>query len=160
MTNSDKILRTELKKQIYGNQAHISLEAALTGFPFHRAGDHYGNLEHTMWTLVWHIRFCQDDIIDYVLNENYKDAKFPEGYWPDSDAPTDKEEWEQTLKGIQTGLKTLEAWIETEDLFAPLKNNPDHNLYRQITIIAQHNSYHCSQILDLRRLLGLPLREY
>jgi len=160
MNNSDRILKAELKKQLYGTQAHISLEAALHGFPYTRAGDHFGNLEHTVWTLIWHIRFCQDDIIDYVLNESYKDVDFPKGYWPSAESPRNIEEWEQAQKAIQTGLKTLEGWIDQNDLFAPLKNNPDHTLYRQITIIAQHNSYHCAQILDLRRLLGIPVREY
>ena len=110
--------------------------------------------------LVWHIRIAMDDMISYIDNKNYKMLPFPEGYWPKSDSPENEQEWIKTLQDIEDRLTVFEKWIDSGDLFAPLEANPEHTLYRQITIIGQHNSYHIAQIIDLRQLLGVPARDY
>lgn len=58
------------------------------------------------------------------------------------------------------GVIAFEGWISKGDLFAPLPANPKHTLYRQIRIIAQHNTYHIAQIVDLRQLLGIPVKDW
>jgi len=154
------ILRKQLLKQIHDAEAHISLNQALQDIPFSKLGVRIDPLEHTLWTLTYHIRICQDDIISYVEDSDYKELPFPSGYWPKNDAPGDISQWDMELKALESGLKKMETWIENEDLFAPLKANADHNLYRQITIIAHHNSYHLAQILDLRQLLEIPVKDW
>lgn len=160
MDNELAYLREQLKIQLRGADAHIPLETALKGFPWERAGDRIPNLAHTVWTLVWHIEICMDDIISYVRNENYQEREFPSGLWPDDDGPASEEEWNGVLDKIRRDFAVLDDWVETGDLFAPLEANGNHTLFRQLRIIGQHNSYHLAQIVDARMLLGVPVKDW
>jgi hypothetical protein len=46
------------------------------------------------------------------------------------------------------------------DLFAPLRSDSDWSLLQQATLVIDHNSYHIGQLVDLRMLLGLPVRDW
>jgi len=46
------------------------------------------------------------------------------------------------------------------DLFAPFPHGSGQTLLREALLVADHNSYHIGQIVDLRMLLGVPVRDY
>lgn len=70
-------LRSQLQIQLTGADAHIPFETSVADFPWDRAGEKLPNLDHTVWTLVWHIRACMDDVISYIRNEDYREPPFP-----------------------------------------------------------------------------------
>lgn len=118
---------------------------------------------HTVWTLVWHMKEVIQDIIDYVEDpEGYEPKPYPSGYWPDSYSPESEEAWQEKIAEVEAAIETVRNWVtdESEDLFAPIPGTPGHTLFRQALLIVDHNSYHIGQIVDLRMLLGIPVKDW
>ncbi len=46
------------------------------------------------------------------------------------------------------------------DLLARLERNSAHTPARQILLAIDHNSYHIGRLVDLRMLLGIPVRDW
>ena len=157
------LYRNHLADLVLGRGAHISFERAIEGFPFDRAGERSGSIEHSMWMLVNHIRICQDDILEFTVDSpTYKELPFPSGYWPDAPEPPDRDAWENEIDAVRAGVERAAALAQdqTVDLFSELPHAPGYTVARELTLIVAHNGYHIGQMVDLRMALGVPVRDY
>jgi hypothetical protein len=155
--------RDYLATSLSGRGAHITFDQAIEGFPPERAGEQIPNLEHTAWMLVYHIRICMQEIIDYCMHpDNYQEIDYPSGLWPENPEPPSEDAWHGEIEGVRNGISTLHSWaLDTNrDLFSPIPGTPGHNLFREMIIIIDHNSYHIGQLVDLRMLLGIPVKDW
>lgn len=158
-----KAMRETLANAVSGRGAHITFPQAVERFPPDRAGDRVDGIDHTAWTLVWHMKEVIQDIIDYAEDpRNYTAKPYPSGYWPDSFAPPTEEAWSLKVAEVEQAIKTVHAWVtdESKDLLAPIPGTPGHSLFRQALLVVDHNSYHIGQIVDLRMLLGVPVKDW
>jgi len=155
-------LREQLAFHLSGKGAHIDFAAALEGFPVDLAGKRVPNLEHTAWGLVYHLRIAQADILDFVRNPDYTELEYPSGYWPGEDGPRDAAEWERTIEAFGRDLEALIALVRDpgNDLFAPIPHGSGQTLLREAVLVVDHNSYHVGQLVDIRMLLGVPVRDW
>ena len=143
---SDQALRKQLKDLLLKDQAHISLAAALKGFPVEKAAIRPAGSPHSAWELLEHIRIAQNDILhfsgaaeeprsagDTRNPSGYKVLKFPDDYWPASPGPSGPKEWKQTAAAIQADLDLFVKAVEDprRDLFAPFPWGDGQNLVRQ-----------------------------
>ena len=48
----------------------------------------------------------------------------------------------------------------SNDLHAVFPWGDGQNLLREVLVLADHNSYHVGQVVDLRMLLGVPVRDW
>ena len=46
------------------------------------------------------------------------------------------------------------------DLLAPIPHGEGQTVLREALVLADHNAYHVGQIVDLRMLLEVPVRDY
>mgnify|MGYP006275645691 FL=1 len=160
--NPTTTVRDELLKQLRVSHSHVSIWHLLDGIPWDRAGEEvpgFDREDHTIWTLLVHIRICMDDIIDYVENPAYVHPDFPGGLWPAEHAPADAATWQGEIDRLKKSYAAVEEWIQNRDLMTPF-NKAGHTLLRQILIIIRHNSYHTAQIFDAAQAIGLRLRDY
>ncbi|MFP4408503.1 MAG: DinB family protein [Spirochaetaceae bacterium] len=156
-------MRETVAEFVSGRGAHITFGQAVDGFPPARAGERVEGVAHTVWTLVWHMKEAIQDIIDYVEEPaSYEPKPYPSGYWPDSYGPPDEEAWRQKVAEVEEAIATVRGWVtdETKDLMAPIPGTPGHTLFRQALLVVDHNSYHIGQIVDLRMLLGIPVKDW
>lgn len=156
-------MRETVAKAVEGRGAHITFGQSLAGFPPERAGERVDGLDHTIWTLLWHMNEVIRDIIDYVDNPGgYTPKEYPAGYWPESYEPSSEEEWHRKVAEVEEAMDVIKGWVtdETRDLNAPIPGTPGHTLFRQALLVIDHNSYHIGQIVDLRMLLGIPVRDW
>ncbi|MCK5249504.1 MAG: DinB family protein [Spirochaetaceae bacterium] len=156
----EKMLQSHLLEMLGGGAAHIGIESALEGFPVKRAGERVEALEHSMWMLVEHLRIVNRDLIDWVTAEEYEEKPYPSGYWPAPDPPS-PEAWENTKISIARDIDVMKGWIEDPDfnITAPLKRRSTHSALREILLTIAHNGYHIGQMVDLRALLGVPVKD-
>ena len=113
---------------------------------------------HTIWQLLEHLRICQDDLVEYSRDPNHVSPDFPDGYWPESDAPEDEEAWEASVAAFKNGLQEMIALVSdpTRDLFETLSwSEEGHTLLREALMLADHNAYHLGQIVQLKKALGV-----
>jgi len=157
--NDDKEMRNQLVRMLTIRQAHMDFEDAVADFPEEYINTRPPNCDYTLWHLLEHIRICQKDILDYIRSDDYQWPNFPDDLWPDKSTETDLSGWEQTIKDFYADRLGLVEIINGPgvDLFAPLPNSGEHqhNILREIHIIASHNAYHTGEFGVLRHVMGL-----
>lgn len=153
---SEKAITEQLTALLTKANAHVSFEDSVKNIPFDKLGIKPQNLPYSIWMLVEHIRIAQADILDFSINPNYKELKWPDDYWPPEQAPKDEEAWQATLAQIQQDKQSFTKLVNKPgvDLFSPFTHGDGQNLLREAMLIADHNSYHTGQIILVRRLLN------
>jgi hypothetical protein len=159
--SEDGKLRKQLLYHLYGHGAHIDFAAAVEGFPFELAGKRVPSLDHTAWQLVFHLQIAQWDMLRFCTDPKHISPEYPSGYWPESGAPVDQERWKQTIASFQSDLKAMADLVKDpgNDLFTPFAHGSGQNLLQEAIQIIDHNSYHIGQLVAIRMLLGVPVRD-
>ena len=156
---AEQELRNQLVRMLTVRQAHMDFEDAVANFPVDQINTAPPNCDYTFWHLLEHIRICQKDILDYILADDYQWPNFPADLWPDPSLETDLAGWQQTIEQFYADRQRLVELINDPgvDLFAPLPNSGEHqhNILREINIIANHNAYHTGELGVLRQIMGL-----
>ena len=152
----DRGLRTHLVHLLKGGEAHIHFMDALEGFPPQKHGTYANGLPHTGWQLLEHARLAQWDILEFRRNPKHVSPEFPEGYWPKTPGPQSEEEWTDSLWAFRRDLREMVRLVENPrtDLYAKIPHAQGQTILREALVLADHNSYHLGQIVDLRRALG------
>jgi uncharacterized damage-inducible protein DinB len=157
--NSDKELRNQLSRMLTIRQAHMDFEDAVADFPEEFINARPPNCDYSFWQLLEHMRLTQEDIIEYILSDSYRWPNFPDDYWPDKTTETDLAGWQETIDLFYASRQTLLDIVNDPNLnlFAPLPNSGkyQHNIVREINIIANHNAYHTGELGILRQVMGL-----
>jgi hypothetical protein len=153
---SDKILREQVLDLLQGGGAHAKFGDVIKGIPAELLGRTPDRLPHSLWMLVEHMRIGQWDILEFSRNPKHVSPKWPEGYWPRTEAPPSVAAWNTSIKKFRRDLKAMEALVRTSktDLFAPIPSGDGQTVLREALLLADHNAYHLGQMLDVRRLLG------
>ena len=157
--NDENELRNQLVRMLTVSQAHMDFADAVANFPAEQINTRPPNCDYTFWHLLEHLRICQKDILDYIASDDYQWPNFPDDLWPDKSAETDLSGWQQTIAQFLADRQALVSIVNDPnvDLFAPLPNSAEHqhNILREINIIANHNAYHTGELGVLRQLLAL-----
>ena len=148
-------LRKQLVELLQMKGAHLDFDAAVKDFPPALYGAKPAGAQHTPWQLLEHLRIAQEDILDFSLNPNYVEKKWPDEYWPATEAPPAASAWEESAAQFRADLKAMEklAADESNDLMAKLPHGTGQTLLREILLVADHNSYHLGQLVYARKTL-------
>ena len=155
--DQDQRLRGHVLYVLRGGGAHLDFDRAITGLPAELYGVKPDGIPHTPWRLLEHLRICQWDILEYSRNPDYVSLDFPDGYWPDGDAPPSEAAWEQSVEAFRTDLQAMQELVNdpTIDLMAQIPHGqPGHTVLREALLVADHNAYHLGQLVVVRRALG------
>jgi DinB superfamily len=152
--SNDQIVRQELLDLLSGGEAHMSFEQAIADFPLEQINIPLPGCAYTPWHLLEHLRFCQWDILEYARNPAYVAAKFPDDYWPPRNTTTDAAGWAKTLADFRRDLAAFCDLLRdpTVDLYAAFPHAPQHNLFRCILVLADHNAYHLGEFAIQRQV--------
>jgi len=155
MTN-DKSLRQHLLDLLNGGHAHAKFDDIVKDLPPKLRGTRPANFPHSPWMLLEHLRLAQWDILDFSRNPKYVARKWPEGYWPKTEAPPTATAWNKSVQQFRRDLKTIQVLVANPktDLFARIPWGDGQTILREVLLVADHNAYHLGQMLDVRRLLG------
>ena len=153
----DQKLREHVLDLLRGGGAHLDFEKAVEGLPAELRGAKPDGVPHSPWRLLEHLRICQWDILEYSRNPKHVSPKFPEGYWPASDAPPSDEAWDESIAAFRADLEAMQDLVRDPrtDLMAQIPHGePGHTILREALLVADHNSYHLGQLIVVRRALG------
>ena len=152
----DKALRERVLYLLEGGGAHAKFDEIVAGIPPKLFGQKPAKLPHSLWMLLEHLRITQWDILEFSRNPKYQSIKWPEGYWPKTEAPPNASAWNASIKQFRQDLKAMQALVKDPktDLFAKIPRGDGQTILREALLLADHNAYHLGQMLDARRLLG------
>ena len=152
----DQSLRDHLLELLKAGSAHLGFDEAIDGLPAELRGKKVPSLAHTVWQLVEHLRITQLDILDFSRNPDYKEIKWPDDYWPETEAPASDEAWEQSIESFRRDLQAMKDLVADPktDLFAKIPWGSGQTILREAMLVADHNAYHVGQIVTVRQGLG------
>jgi hypothetical protein len=135
--------------------AHLSFDEAVKGFPIELRGAKPKGAPHTPWQLLEHLRIAQWDILDFSRNPAYQEMKWPDDYWPKTEAPPSVAAWDRSVEQFRRDLKAMEELVSdaSVDLTARIPHGTGQTLLREALLVADHNSYHLGQLVFVRKML-------
>jgi len=148
-------LRKHLANLLNMKGAHVNFVETVSDFPVAMRGAKPRGAPHTPWQLLEHMRMAQEDILDFSRNPKYKDKKFPDDYWPSSEAPPSADAWEESVQQFQDDLKEMQELVADtrHDLLVKIPHGTGQTLLREALLVADHNAYHLGQLVFLRKTL-------
>lgn len=157
LTSNDQAVREHLLKLLTGGEAHADFDSAIGDWPVQLAGAKVGNFPHTAWMLLEHMRIAQWDILEFSRNPKHASPKWPEGYWPTSEAPPNEKAWTTAIADFKNDMSAMEQLIgnRKSNLYARLPGGEGQTLLREALLLADHNSYHLGQLVMLRKCMGI-----
>jgi hypothetical protein len=156
MSLDDQALRDHLLYLLGEGGAHVGFEKALAGLAPELRGKKAPGLPHTAWQLLEHLRLAQSDILEFSRDRNHVSPDWPEGYWPETEAPSDEAAWEKSIESFRRDLKALRDLVAdpATDLYAKIPWGDGQTILREALLTADHNAYHLGQIVSVRQALG------
>jgi len=153
---NEPAVRQHLLDLLKGGNAHLKFEEVVKDFPEGLRGKKPEGQPHTAWRLLEHMRIAQWDILEFSRNPKHDSPEFPEGYWPQSDAPPGTAAWEKSVKQFRADLKAMQDLVAAPktDLYARISWGDGQTILREALLVADHNAYHLGELLMVRRLLG------
>ena len=157
MSTNHPALREHVLELLSGEHAHASFEQVVTDFPPKLRGERPAGLLHSAWMLLEHMRIAQWDILDFSRNPKYRTAKWPDDYWPKSPSPPSNAAWNDSVKRFEEDLEAMKQLVRNPetDLFARIPWGDGQTILREALLVADHNSHHLGQLIDVRKLLGI-----
>lgn len=152
----DRSLRDHLLYLLGGGGAHADFEATVAGLPAELRGTKPPGAPHSPWQLLEHLRLAQWDILEFSRDAQHVSPPWPEGYWPESEAPPDDGAWARSVAAFRADLEAMKALVAdpASDLHARIPHGDGQTLLREALLVADHNAYHLGQLVLVRRLLG------
>jgi len=157
MSKNQQPLREHVLELLSGGHAHASFEQVVANFPAKLQGEKAAGLPHSAWMLLEHMRITQWDILDFSRNPKYRTLNWPDDYWPKDSAPPSSTAWEKSVRSFQHDLEAMKELVRNPDtdLFARIPWGEGQTILREALLVADHNSHHLRQLIDLRRLLDI-----
>jgi len=155
-STTDNALRRQLAAILAWKDAHVDFDTAIAGMPVKDRGVRPPGLPYSAWQLLEHLRITQHDILDFCVNADYEEMKWPDDYWPASPEPPNDGAWEQSVRQYRDDRAALErmALDTSVDLFAGIPHGSGQTYLRELLLVADHTAYHLGELVILRRLLG------
>lgn len=156
MDELERALRDQIVRLLRGGMAHMTFDEAIADFPLDRINERPPNVPYTPWHLLEHIRIAQWDILDFMINPDYRELPWPQEHWPAPDAVTDAEGWARTIAAFRADFAAVCA-IATDpqtDLTARVPWGDGQIILRELLLVADHNAFHLGEFAILRQVMG------
>ena len=151
---SEDVLRAHLSDVLDWKNAHAGFDAAVDGIPEEMRGRRAEGFPHSPWELLEHMRIAQRDILEFCVDPNYKEMKWPDDYWPKAGEQPTGEQWDRSLAAFRADRSELKRLAADADLYAKIPHGSGQTILREILLVADHNAYHVGQLVLVRRALG------
>ena len=150
-------LRDHVARFLDWGDAHVGFDKSVKGIAPRLRGVAPKGLPYSMWQLVEHLRIAQADILEFCVNAQYKEKKWPDDYWPRAARPPSAAAWTKSIAVFRRDRKALQtlAMNVKVDLFSMIPHGTGQTYLRELLLIADHTAYHVGQIVVVRRALGI-----
>jgi hypothetical protein len=148
-------LRDHLVRLLEWEDAHVSFDAAVDNLPEKLRGQQPVGLPYSPWSLVEHLRITQHDILDFCVNSDYRELRWPDDYWPRSSVPGSTGAWDESIQQFRRDRAALQRLTRDPncDLESQIPHGQGQTYLRELLLAADHSAYHVGELIVVRRLL-------
>lgn len=148
-------LRKHIINLLTKAEAHVDVQSTLRDFPAKLRGRKPEGAPHTPWQLLEHMRIAQWDILQFSLDPRHESPKWPDEYWPNTEAPPSDKGWAESVRQFLDDLDAVCQMVNDpeSDLLAQIPHGEGQTYLREALLIADHNAYHLGQLVMVRRML-------
>jgi len=152
---SENVIREQLIDLLKSGHAHMALSEAVKDFPEDKMNTLFPHGTYSSWGLLEHIRITQWDILEFILNSQYKEISWPDDYWPPHSKKATKKEWDSSIALFEKDNLALQKLIKNPktDLYAKIPHGTGQTIFREILVVADHNSYHLGEVAIMRQVM-------
>ena len=154
----DRTLRDLLARLLDWEDAHAGFDHAVEGIPPDARGTAPAGLPYSPWQLLEHLRRAQRDILEFCVDAQYQERRWPDDYWPGAAAaPPDAAAWDGSVRQFREDRAALQrlAGDPSMDLTAAIPHGQGQTYLRELVLAADHCAYHVGELIVVRRLLGI-----
>ena len=154
--NKNEIMIENLLALLTGEHARTSFEDVVGEFPMDRINENMPNADYTPWGLLEHIRFAQDDILDFMRNPDYKERQWPKDYWPPQGKKSTANAWAKSVRDFKRDFKDVSAIVQDPktDFYKDIPWGKGETILREIVTLANHNAFHLGEFAIMRQAMG------
>jgi len=154
MTN-DQQIRQQIARVLDWGDAHADFRTAVDDFPEDLRSEVPSGFSRSAWELLEHMRIALWDIVEFTKDARHKSPPWPDGYWPPLRTPPQEEAWQQSVRSFVDLVEEMRGLIldRHRPLLEPLPRGQGQTLMREALLVADHNSYHLGQLVQLRKAL-------
>jgi hypothetical protein len=152
----DQILRENLLALMKGEAAFMPFKEALKDFPMASINSQIPNSNYSPWFLLEHLRLAQQDILDFIVNPDYKYRKWPEDYWPVSGTLATPAKWKKSINDFESDFAKLSDLVKNHDtdLYHEIPWGSGEIFLREIITVSNHNAFHLGEFAMARQVMG------
>jgi len=152
---TDQQIRQQIAKLLDWGDAHADFRTAVDDFPDDLRGEVPSGFSRSAWELLEHMRIALWDIVEFTKDARHKSPPWPDGYWPPLRTPPQEEAWQQSVRSFVDLVEEMRGLIldRHRPLLEPLPRGQGQTLMREALLVADHNSYHLGQLVQLRKAL-------
>lgn len=156
MASANIEAKQRLVSALRGKGSHLQMTEAVAGFPAPLMNTAPENVTYTFWHQLEHIRFCQFDILRYVLDPEYVSPEWPGGYWRGASETANQAAWDETIALYHSDMEEFVQLIEREDtnVLEPVVHNAGRSIMGSALTAIRHTSYHLGEFVMGRQILG------
>ena len=149
-------VRKILARALDWEDAHVGFDAAVRSLPASLQGKRPRGFPHSPWELLEHLRLAQRDLLDFCVNPDYVEGRFPDDYWPKGPRPPKVGSWAKSVAAFRADREALKALVtdRKRDLAARIPHGTGQTYLRSILLVIDHGAYHVGQLVTVRKLLG------
>ncbi len=151
MSDDHGILEKAVAHALSGKGSHVDASKVLAGLDWRLAGARPASVPHSIFQLLNHLIFWQDWVVNWLDGGAPAVPKHAPGGWPGNPAPATARQWQQAVRRFRQGLGDMTRQSREADL---LTKRGQTSRLEMLRSLAQHNSYHLGQIVQLRQMLG------
>jgi len=155
--DEDKLIRGQLHDLLDGGNSHMGFAGVIADFPLQFINSKAPGVPYSPWHFLEHMRIAQWDILEFIRNPDHVSPDYPEGYRPRADERADAAKWHKTVRDFRADLKALQDMVAdpATDLYGPIPHARNYTVFREILVVADHNSYHIGELAMLRQVMDL-----
>ncbi len=150
------VFRKHLARALDWEDAHVGFDAAVRNLPAALRGKRPRGFPHSPWELLEHLRLAQRDLLDFCVNPDYAEGKFPDDYWPKGARPPKAGSWARSVAAFRADREALKRLVSDRkrDLTARIPHGTGQTYLRSVLLVIDHGAYHVGQLVAVRQRLG------
>lgn len=154
---NDEALRKHVIDLLKSGHAHADLESVIRGWKPELRGTRVAGFNHTAWQLLEHLRIAQWDMLGFSKSADHVSPAYPDGYWPDGEAPPDAAAWDGSVAQFLRDQGAMQSLVldTSIDLFERIPHGDGQTVLKEALTLADHNAYHIGQLMVLRKHLDV-----